>query len=127
MYRTNATSRSSRSRAGTGIESTERPQRTQLGTLPATALERPDAIEDFKNDTPIARSRRPIATWPGSRHVCNWAIGRDLLTATPFHRRGASIATKNERRRDRRVSEAEEQRLLDACKLLNESRAARRS
>lgn len=28
--------------------------------------------------------------------------------------------TKNERKRDRRVSEAEEQRLLDACKLLNE-------
>jgi integrase len=47
-------------------------------------------------------------------------IGRDLLAATPFHRRGLRIVTKNERCRDRRVSEAEEQRLLDACKQLNE-------
>ena len=52
----------------------------------------------------------------GLRHICNWAIGRDLLSATPFHRRGLRIVTKNERRRDRRISEAEEQQLLDACK-----------
>jgi integrase len=54
------------------------------------------------------------------RHITNWAIGRDLLGATPFHRRGVRIPAKSGRRRDRRVSEAEEQRLLDACKLLNE-------
>jgi len=54
------------------------------------------------------------------RHICNWAIGRDLLAATAFHRRGVRIVAKNERRRERRVTEAEEQRLLDACTLLNE-------
>jgi integrase len=93
---------------------------THLGDLPATALERPDPIEDFKaryaNRT-LATRNRYLARL---RHICNWAIGRELLTATPFHRRGVRIASKNERRRERRVTEAEEQRLLDACKLLNE-------
>jgi integrase len=54
------------------------------------------------------------------RHVSNWAIGRDLPTKTAFHPRGVRIPAKAERRRERRVSEAEEQRLLEACKLLNE-------
>ena len=92
----------------------------ELGELPVKALERPDAIEDFKarcSGRAIATTNRYLARL---RHVCNWAIGRDLLTATPFHRRGLRILTKNERRRDRRVSEAEEQQLLEACKLLNE-------
>jgi len=83
----------------------------ELGELPVKALERPEAIEDFK----ARRSGRAIATTnrylARLRHVCNWAIGRDLPTATPFHRRGLRIVTKNERRRDRRVSEAEEQRV----------------
>jgi integrase len=91
-----------------------------LGTLPATALERPAAMEDFKAryaNRAISTTNRYLARL---RHVCNWAIGRDLLAATPFNPRGIRIAAKNERRRERRVSEAEEQRLLDACKLLNE-------
>jgi integrase len=92
----------------------------ELGALPATALERPGAIEDFKarymNRTVATRNRYLGRV----RHVVNWAIGRDLLGATPFHRRGIRIPVKSERRRDRRVSEAEEQRLLDTCKLLNE-------
>jgi integrase len=93
---------------------------SHLGQLPATALERPEAIEDFKAtyaDRAIATTNRYLARL---RHVCNWAIGRDLLKATAFHRRGVRIHTKSERRRERRVSEAEEQRLLDACALLNE-------
>ena len=36
------------------------------------------------------------------------AIGRELLGATAFHRRGVRILAKNERRRERRLSEAEE-------------------
>ena len=92
----------------------------ELGALPATAIERPDAIEDFTaryvNRT-VATRNRYLARL---RHICNWAIGRDLLAATPFHRRGLRIATKSERTRARRVSETEEQRLLDACSLLNE-------
>jgi integrase len=92
----------------------------QLGELPATALQHPAAIEDFKAryaNRAIATTNRYLARL---RHICNWAIGRDLLTATAFHRRGVRIATKNERRRERRLTETEEQRLLEACKLLNE-------
>lgn len=92
----------------------------ELGQLPAKALERPDAIEEFKGryaNRAVATTNRYLARL---RHICNWAIGRELLTTTPFHRRGVRIAAKHERRRERRLSEAEEQRLLDACKLLNE-------
>jgi len=92
----------------------------ELGQLPAKALERPDAIEDFKarcSGRAFATTNRYLARL---RHVCNWAIGREMLSATPFHRRGLRINTKNERRRDRRITEAEEQQLLDACTLLNE-------
>ena len=92
----------------------------ELGELPASALERPGAIEDFKAryaNRAVATTNRYLARL---RHIINWAIGRDLLGATPFHRRGVRIPAKSERRRERRVSEAEEQQLLDACKLLNE-------
>jgi integrase len=92
----------------------------ELGKLPAKALERPDAIEDFKAKyakRALATTNRYLARL---RHICNWAIGRDLLAATAFHRRGVRIVAKNERRRERRIGEAEEHRLLDACKLLNE-------
>ena len=68
----------------------------QLGTLPATALERPDAIEDFKAryaNRAIATTNRYLARL---RHVCNWAIGRDLLTKTAFHPRGVRIPAKSE-------------------------------
>jgi len=93
---------------------------TELGPLPARALERPDAIEDFKAryaDRAVATTNRYLARL---RHICNWAIGRDLLSATAFHRRGVRIVAKNERRRERRITEPEEQRLLEASKLLNE-------
>jgi integrase len=92
----------------------------ELGELPTRALERPDAIEEFKaryGNRAIATTNRYLARL---RHISNWAIGRDLLSATAFHRRGVRIPAKSERRRERRVSEGEEQRLLDACKLLNE-------
>jgi integrase len=91
-----------------------------LGELPARALERPDAIEDFKArsaNRAVATRNRYLARL---RHLSNWAIGRDLLAGTAFHRRGVTIVTKNERRRERRVTEAEEGQLLEACKLLNE-------
>ena len=93
---------------------------SELGQLPAKALERPDAIEDFKaryTGRAVATMNRYLARL---RHICNWAIGRNLLTATPFHSRGVKVVAKNERRRDRRVTEAEEFRLLDAAKRLNE-------
>ena len=64
-----------------------------LGQLPAKALERPDAIEDFKvryADRALATTNRYLARL---RHICNWSIGRDLLAARPFHRRGLKINT----------------------------------
>jgi integrase len=93
---------------------------SELGQLPAKALERPDAIEDFKagyTGRAVATTNRYLARL---RHICNWAIGRNLLTATPFHSRGVKIVAKNERRRDRRITEAEECHLLGAAKRLNE-------
>jgi hypothetical protein len=92
----------------------------EFGELPARALERPEAIEDFKAryaNRAVATTNRYLARL---RHISNWAIGRELLGATAFHRRGVRIVAKNERRRERRIGEAEEQRLLDTCKLLNE-------
>ena len=112
-------------RGGTAQESPHRVESapiltSELGQLPTKALERPEAVEDFKarcSCRALATTNRYLARLG---HVCNWAIGRELLTATPFHRRGLRIVTKNERRRDRRISEAEEQRLLNACRLLND-------
>ena len=66
----------------------------QLGQLPATALERPDAIEDFKAryaNRAVATTNRYLARL---RHVCNWAIGRDLR-----HRRRSIVAASESSRR----------------------------
>src|SRR3989442_1652268 len=59
----------------------------ELGHLPAKALERPDAIEDFKarcSEQALATTNRYMSRL---RHLCGWAIGRELLAATPDHRR----------------------------------------
>ena len=47
----------------------------ELGQLPTKALERPEAIEDFKarcSQRAIATTNRYLARL---RHICNWAIG----------------------------------------------------
>jgi len=44
----------------------------------------------------------------------------ELAAVFLSHPRGVRIPAKSERRRERRVSEAEERGLLEACKLLNE-------
>jgi hypothetical protein len=62
----------------------------QLGTLPATALERPDAIEDFKKryaDRAIATTNRYLARL---RHVCT---GRSVAISS---RRRRSILAESE-------------------------------
>jgi len=49
----------------------------ELGELPATTLERPGAIEDFKAryaNRAVATTNRYLARL---RHITNWAIGRD--------------------------------------------------
>ena len=85
----------------------------ELGRLPVTALERPDAIESYG----AADGQRPLSLPARSPHL-QLGDGRDLLSATPF-RHGIRVS-QNERRRDRRISEEEELRLLDAAALLNE-------
>ena len=68
----------------------------------------------------VNAGRSPVLEEPELQEKIADAKRRDLLSATPFHRRGVRIPVKAENRRERRVSEVEEQRLLDACKLLNE-------
>ena len=92
----------------------------ELGELPTKALERPDAIEDFKarcSDRAVATTNRYLARL---RHICNWAIGRELLT----QRRSIAAESGCRRRTSAGAigvsAKAEEQRLLDTCKLLNE-------
>jgi hypothetical protein len=97
----------------------------ELGQLPVSTLEHPVAIEDFKAryaNRAVATTNRYLARL---RHVSNWAVGRGLLSKTAFHPLGVRINVKAERRRERRVSEAEEQRLLDACTLGESMRRAR--
>ena len=65
----------------------------ELGNLPARALERPDAIEDFKvryADRAVATTNRYLARL---RHICNWAIGRD-----PAHGDGVPSPRRQDRR-----------------------------
>ena len=62
----------------------------ELGELPAKALERPDAIEDFKAkyaNRAVATTNRYLARL---RHICNWAIGASC--SPRLHSTGAESA-----------------------------------
>ncbi|MGE3955549.1 MAG: tyrosine-type recombinase/integrase [Vicinamibacterales bacterium] len=93
-----------------------------LGTLPVSALERTDTIEDFKRQYGESRSLAAVNRTLGIlRHAMNWGRGRTpaIFTASPFHRFGVKIRTKGETKRDRRIAPDEEQRLLKAADKLN--------
>jgi hypothetical protein len=93
-----------------------------LGTLPVTALERTDTIEDFKREYGKTRSLAAVNRTLGIlRHAMNWGRGRTpaIFSASPFHRFGVKIKSKGETKRDRRVALDEEQRLLAAADKLN--------
>jgi integrase len=93
-----------------------------LGTLPVSALERTDTIEDFKREYGESRSLAAVNRTLGIlRHAMNWGRGRTpaIFTASPFHRFGVKIRTKGETKRDRRIAPDEEQRLLKAADKLN--------
>lgn len=65
-----------------------------LGTLPVSALERTDTIEDFKRDYGKTRSLAAVNRTLGIlRHAMNWGRGRTpaIFAASPFHRFGVKI------------------------------------
>jgi integrase len=89
-----------------------------IGHCPATALEKAEAIQRFRAayrlGHEVATVNRALSTLRGA---VNWARFQEppLLATSPFHRFGVTIRTKDETRRDRRVSAAEEKALLDAA------------
>lgn len=91
---------------------------TRLGALPVTELARVDIIQDFKiaysREVSLASVNRVLGVL---RHAINWRRGRTppILTTSPFHRYGVTIKTSGEVKRDRRISPAEEGRLLAAA------------
>jgi integrase len=96
--------------------------RRLIGQHPLKALEGKDPVDVVKR----AYSGHAIATrnrmLSRIRHMTNWARGRESLgvKVSPFHRDGIRISARLEVQRDRRVSEAEERALLDACARLDE-------
>jgi integrase len=109
-------------RSAASIRSRLAALKMSLGTLPVSALERTDTIEDFKREYGQARSLAAVNRTLGIlRHAMNWGRGRTppVFVASPFHRFGVKIKTKGEAKRDRRIGPDEEQRLLAAAVTLN--------
>jgi integrase len=91
-----------------------------LGELPLDALEEPDEINRFKNESDyaeeveIATVHRALETL---RAAMNWGMAQTppLFKKSPFHRFGVRMNKKLETCRDRRLSREEEKWLLDAA------------
>ena len=62
--------------------------RRRFGNLPLHALEKPGRIQDFRRE--LVESGRAVATvnlyLAQLRHMINWAVGRELLERSPFHK-----------------------------------------
>ncbi|MBL8142955.1 MAG: site-specific integrase [Acidobacteria bacterium] len=92
--------------------------KSAIGHLPASALEKTDAVQRFKGayrvGHAVATLNRALSTLRGA---INWARFQEppLLATSPFHRFGITIRTKDETKRDRRVGAVEEKVLLDAA------------
>jgi integrase len=91
---------------------------THMGDLPATALEQPQTIEDFRSGY-IRKAATTNRFLSQLRHMVGWAIGRGLLERSPFGRY-VKVRTKGETRRERRLAPTEEEQLLKACDTLLE-------
>jgi integrase len=93
-----------------------------IGDLPVSVLEKSTEILRFKasyrHGHEIATVNRALATL---RAAINWGRFQDppILSTSPFHRFGVTVKTKEETKRDRRVSSAEEQLLLSAALTMN--------
>jgi integrase len=90
-----------------------------ISDLPLADLEtaRPaEAIRKAYKHRSVATVNRYLAEL---RYITNWALSRRDITRSPFHKFGVRISTRDEVQRDRRVSEEEEARLLQACERLD--------
>ena len=97
----------------------------RLGDLPLRDLERPGPIEDFKSDLieadkANATVNRYLAQF---RHMINWAIGRELMSRSPFYHKTLNPSgirlLKGENSRSRRAYPDEEACLLAAANRMN--------
>jgi integrase len=98
----------------------------RFGDLPLTDMEDPNLIEDFKAELVASGIENSTVNryLAQLRHMTNWAIGRALLTRSPFynrHRNASGVKLlKGENQRTRRLYEGEEQALLAAADQLFE-------
>ena len=97
----------------------------RFGALPLTALERPGPIEDFKADLITARKAHSTINryLAQLKHMINWAIGRELMTKSPFFHKTRNPTgirlLRGEGKRRRRLYAQEEKVLLGACDVIN--------
>ena len=99
---------------------------SRFGDRPLTDLQEPTVIEDFKSELMAgglanATVNRYLAQL---RHMANWAIGRGLISRSPFYNRlrnpsGVKLL-KGENQRTRRLLDKEEEALLGAADQLCE-------
>jgi len=106
-----------------GFSSRVKPAVDGFGTIPITQI-RTQMIEDWQIKLGQPRVIHGVERTPATatvnrilsefRRILNWAVGRELLPASPFMRGGlAAIKLDHEdNRRDRRISEDEEDTLL---------------
>jgi integrase len=91
-----------------------------FGSLPVRVLQSPASIEDFKKQyAPRHKAASLNRHLARLRHLIGWAIGREVLSITPFRRNGVKLNTRDEEQRSRRVYPDEEARLLGACAKLD--------
>ena len=109
-------------RSVASIRSRIKALKAELGSLHVLALEQIEAIEDFRRAYGKGKSSASInRTLAILRHAINWGRGRTpaIFRTSPFHRFGIKIKTKTEVKRERRVTEDEEQSLLAAADRMN--------
>ncbi len=95
-----------------------------FGELPIKSLEEAEIINRFKTDSEyadeveISTLHKVLATLRAAIH---WGQAQTpaLIEKSPFHRFGVRLNKKAETTRDRRISQDEEKRLLDAALAMN--------
>ena len=105
---------------GAALKSKMRVLKKRFGGLPLAVLEQPGPIEEFKAE--LRAGDRAVATvnlyLAQLRHMVNWAIGRDLLERSPFHKYGVRLL-RGATKRSRRLYPGEETNLLKATEPLD--------
>ena len=93
--------------------------KAHLGELPTKSLEQPEIVNRLRTSTyakevTISTLHKVFATLRAAIH---WGQAQRprLIEHSPFHRFGVRMSKKTETSRDRRITRAEEQRLLEAA------------